>query len=45
MPQICFGLLFGRHYEHFRINKVVLQTYFQKIVIEIQCIDRENDHF
>ena len=35
----------GHCYEHSRTKNVVHLTLFRKIVIEIQCIDCENDHF
>ena len=45
MPLISFELSFGHSYEHFKTKNVVDSTLFPKIVIEIQCIDCENDHF
>ena len=45
MPLISFELSFGHSYEHFKTKNVVDSTLFPNIVIEIQCIDCENDYF
>ena len=45
MSVIYSSYSFGHHYEQFRTKKVILLTLFQEIVIDIQCIDSENEHF